>query len=106
LPGKPDLVFTKYRLVVFCDGDFWHGRNLERRLSKLSGGHNADYWTKKLLSNVARDAKNNLELRMLGWRIVRLWEKDILRDPEAAAQLVIDSLDDVPRLHFSQTFST
>src|SRR4051812_5651487 len=48
LPGQPDLVFARQRLVVFCDGDFWHGRGLARRLERLSAGHNAGYWVEKI----------------------------------------------------------
>src|SRR4051812_33021234 len=44
LPGKPDLAFRSARVVVFCDGDFWHGKDLEARLARLANGHNAPYW--------------------------------------------------------------
>src|SRR5271166_5592080 len=52
LPGRPDIVFTKQRVVVFCDGDFWHGRDLEKRLADLAAGHNATYWLAKVQRNV------------------------------------------------------
>src|SRR5688572_20949284 len=55
LPGKPDVVFREARAVVFVDGDFWHGRNLTRRLASLTLGHNASYWTTKIQRNVQRD---------------------------------------------------
>src|SRR5262245_59222595 len=48
LPGRPDIVFPGRRVVVFCDGDFWHGRQLRRRLRKLAKGHNARYWVAKV----------------------------------------------------------
>ena len=86
LPGRPDLVFERYRVVVFCDGDFWHGRDLARRLAKINTGHNAEYWVAKLKGNVARDATVNTELRRAGWHVVRLWETDLLRDPQAVAE--------------------
>lgn len=82
LPGRPDLVFRKYRLVVFCDGDFWHGRRLNQRLAKLRSGHNADYWVAKIRNNVLRDRLTNRRLRDAGWRVVRIWETDILADVE------------------------
>jgi DNA mismatch endonuclease (patch repair protein) len=80
LPGKPDIVFARARLVVFCDGDFWHGRRSRERLAKLSRGSNAPYWTAKIASNVARDRRNTRLLRAAGWTVIRLWETDILRD--------------------------
>lgn len=86
LPGRPDLVFRKARVVVFCDGDFWHGRNLESRVAKLESGHNAPYWVAKITANVARDRKQESELAASGWRVLRYWEADIKRDHEWIAQ--------------------
>lgn len=88
LPGKPDLVFVRRRVAVFCDGDFWHGRDLAARLAKLESGHNAPYWTAKIRRNVERDAQVNTALAALGWTVVRVWETDVLRDPVAAAKQV------------------
>src|SRR5712692_8436205 len=48
LPGRPDVVFPKWKLAVFCDGDFWHGRNLRTRLAQLRRGHNSPYWVAKI----------------------------------------------------------
>lgn len=81
LPGQPDIVFPRSRIIVFCDGDFWHGRDLEARLEKLRRGHNPEYWVSKILRNVARDRRVDRELADLGWTVIRVWEKDILRDP-------------------------
>lgn len=94
LPGRPDIVFVRQRLAVFCDGDFWHGRNLSQRLTKLAKGHNAAYWVRKVQANVARDVRNAGALAALGWRVIRLWETDILRDPTAAADAVAAALLD------------
>jgi DNA mismatch endonuclease (patch repair protein) len=88
LPGKPDLVFSKARVVVFCDGDFWHGRRWHQRREKLGRGANALYWTAKIAANVARDRRNTRKLRLAGWTVIRIWETDILRDVRRAAQLV------------------
>lgn len=93
LPGRPDVVFIRERLAVFCDGDFWHGRNLEQRLKKLAGGHNAAYWVEKVQGNVQRDARNAAALVANGWRVLRLWETDIIRDPAAAADVVASVLE-------------
>lgn len=88
LPGRPDLVFTRARVVVFCDGDFWHGRDLANRLRQLTSGHNAPYWVAKIQGNVERDRRRDVELKLLGYRVIRLWESEILRDPAAAAEVV------------------
>ena len=85
LPGKPDIVFGKSRVVVFCHGDFWHGRNLRARKQKLRQGHNPVYWTAKIQANVARDRRHDSDLKSLGWSVVRVWESDVLADPAAVA---------------------
>jgi DNA mismatch endonuclease (patch repair protein) len=85
LPGRPDLVFKKARLLVFVDGDFWHGRNLEARIAKLERGHNAKYWVAKVSANVARDQRNNLYLQENGWRVLRFWESEVIADAEGVA---------------------
>jgi DNA mismatch endonuclease (patch repair protein) len=89
LPGCPDFVFDDARLIVFADGDFWHGRALESRLARLNQGHNADYWLKKLLSNVARDRRVNRVLRDAGWSVMRVWEGDIKKDARGIAERVV-----------------
>jgi DNA mismatch endonuclease (patch repair protein) len=88
LPGKPDVVFPGAKLAVFCDGDFWHGRNLDARLAKLASGHNAPYWVAKIQRNVERDRRHNATLNELGWCVLRLWETDILKAPTEAADKV------------------
>src|SRR6185369_12169152 len=96
LPGRPDLVFSRRRLAVFCDGDFWHGRNLARRLERLAAGHNAGYWVEKIRANVARDRRNRRQLRAAGWTVLRFWETDILRDPALIAARIARSLRPAP----------
>jgi len=77
---------------VFCDGDFWHGRDLQARLERLATGHNAPYWLAKIRTNVERDRRNDAALRADGWRVLRLWETDILRDTPAAADRVLQEV--------------
>jgi DNA mismatch endonuclease, patch repair protein len=89
LPGRPDLVVPAARLAVFCDGDFWHGRHLRRRLKKLAAGHNAAYWVAKIKANVARDRRIKHALQKSGWTVVRLWESDLRTDPQRAAAVVL-----------------
>lgn len=89
LPGRPDIVFRQQRLAVFCDGDFWHGRELERRLAKLSRGHNSAYWVAKVQRNVERDRRQTQSLEQNGWVVLRLWESDILRQPCRVADQVV-----------------
>lgn len=88
LPGKPDVAFSKQRVAVFCDGDFWHGKHWTARKRKLTRGHNAPYWVAKIAANMRRDRRNRRALEKDGWGVVRLWESDILADPQRAADAV------------------
>ena|SRR4028119_2099008 len=77
LPGKPDIVFPTERIVVFCDGDFWHGRKWRKDKQRLAAGPNAPYWVAKIKANKDRDKKYNRELKRLGWTVLRFWETDV-----------------------------
>lgn len=92
LPGRPDMVFPAARLAVFCDGDFWHGRNLQRRVLRLAAGHNAPYWVAKIKSNVDRDRRANRALRESGWNVLRFWEHDVVANPEKAVNAVLKAI--------------
>ena len=94
LPGCPDIVLDRARVVVFCDGDFWHGRNLEDRVARLARGHNADYWVRKIRSNVDRDRRRTAELEALGWKVLRFWETDIKRDALKVARAIAEAVGD------------
>jgi DNA mismatch endonuclease (patch repair protein) len=78
LPGRPDIVLIKHRVVIFCDGDFWHGRDLNRRLATLAAGHSATYWLAKVQRNVERDCRQTEALEASGCIVLRIWETDIL----------------------------
>ncbi len=92
LPGRPDIVLPGHRLVIFCDGDFWHGRNLDDRLRRLGVGHNAEYWVQKIRSNVDRDRRQDVLLREAGWKVLRLWETDIRHSLGACVDRVLTAL--------------
>ena len=71
LPGKPDLVFPKYRAVIFAHGCFWHGHDCH--LFKWPSS-NVDFWKEKIGRNVAHDAKAMEALLSAGWRVATVWE--------------------------------
>lgn len=88
LPGQPDMVFHAARVVVFCDGDFWHGRDWKTRRRKLRRGANAAYWTAKIARNIQRDQEHTARLNQAGWLVIRLWEAEIKQDLSGVARLV------------------
>lgn len=90
LIGTPDYVFASARVVVFCDGDFWHGRDFSQRVRNNRFKNNRDYWLKKIPRNMKHDKTVTRVLRNEGWAVFRFWESDILRDPRAEALVVRD----------------
>ena len=85
LPGKPDLVFARYRAVVFVNGCFWHGH--ECHLFKWPSTR-PEFWREKIEGNRARDERRTTELRNLGWRVGKVWECSLKGKTRA-------SLDDI-----------
>lgn len=87
LPGRPDLVFRRGRLIVFVDGDFWHGYQFPRWRSRLGPS-----WQAKIERTRRRDVRNHRKLRRAGWMVIRLWEHEIQNDLEACVELVLGAL--------------
>ena len=93
LPGKPDIVFTRAKVVVFCDGDFWHGHNWALRgLKSLDEelSHYSEFWRNKILYNIERDKLVTEELEQNGWKVLRFYESDIRRNLDSCVSMVID----------------
>lgn len=75
LPGTPDIVLPKYKTVIFVNGCFWHGHE-GCKYFRLPNS-NVEFWEEKIERNVARDVRNEAELKALGWRVIRVWECEI-----------------------------
>jgi DNA mismatch endonuclease (patch repair protein) len=71
LPGRPDLVFPRYRAVIFVNGCFWHGHGCHLFRSP---GTRREFWEAKITQNVERDSRNLKALYDLGWRTAVVWE--------------------------------
>src|SRR3989338_9276368 len=76
--GKPDIVFVSKKLAIFIDGDFWHGYNWK----KLGKKPPRKYWQAKINRNIERDKETMKVLKKEGWKILRLWEHNIKKNPE------------------------
>lgn len=87
LPGSPDIVFPREKVAVFVDGDFWHGWRLPAWEHKLP-----PFWKDKLRTNRKRDQRNFRKLRALGWRVVRIWQHQIKKDPEKCIRSIVAAL--------------
>lgn len=94
LPGKPDIVLTKYKIAIFCDSEFFHGKDWEILKPKLEKGNNSEYWVKKISRNIERDKEKDQALLFLGWTIIHFWGKDILNNVEECITVVEETVFD------------
>ncbi len=84
--GKPDFVLRKYNIVIFCDSEFWHGKDWETK--KIEIKSNQDFWYKKIERNIERDNEVNLHLKNEDWTVIRFWGKEILNNTEYCVKKV------------------
>lgn len=85
LPGRPDIVLTRHRKVIFVHGCFWHGHGQCKRASRPAT--NKMFWDKKLDANIVRDKHNNKVLKSLGWKTLTVWECQIKNQDKLLAKL-------------------
>ena len=90
LPGKPDIVLGKYKIVIFCDSEFFHGKDWEVLKPRLEKGTNPEYWVKKIENNRRRDDEINKELTFEGWTVIRFWGKDIKNKLDECIKVIED----------------
>jgi len=76
--GKPDIAIKKYKIAIFCDSEFWHGKDWETKKYKIKS--NRDFWWKKIERNIERDKEVNNKLQSEGWIVLRFWGKEIKND--------------------------
>ena len=77
LPGKPDIAITKYKIAVFCDGEFWHGKHWDIKKGDIKT--NSEYWVNKIERNIMRDNENEKKLANMGWIVFRFWGNEIYK---------------------------
>lgn len=96
LPGKPDIAITKYKIAVFCDSEFFHGKDWDEQLhAQIMRGSNPEFWEKKILRNMERDTEVEKELEALGWTVLRFWGKEIEKNPEACVRTIEETIFDL-----------
>ena len=94
LPGSPDIALTKYKIAIFCDGEFFHGKDWELLKPRLERGNNSEYWVSKISRNRERDEEVNKKLLLQGWTVVRFWGKDIIKDTEYCIKVIEEVIFD------------
>lgn len=95
LPGSPDIALTKYRIAVFCDSEFFHGKDWEILKPKLERGNNPEYWVKKISRNIERDKEKDQALLFLGWTVIHFWGEEILNNAEECVKVIEDAIFDL-----------
>ena len=90
LPGKPDIVLTKYKIAIFCDGEFFHGKDWASQKLKVLKSNNSDYWISKIERNMERDRENEQALIVMGWTVIRFWSKDIIANTDECVRTIVE----------------
>lgn len=102
LPGRPDIVLTKYKIVIFCDGEFFHGKDWDILEARLKESNNSEYWIKKISRNKERDDEINKKLSFLGWKVLRFWGKDIKNNIDECIQVIEETVF-AQKLHYEES---
>ena len=92
LPGSPDICLTKYRIAIFCDSEFFHGKDWEVLKAKVEKGNNGEYWSKKIQENITRDNEKDNALNALGWTVIHFWGKDILKKTDECVKVIEETI--------------
>lgn len=89
--GKPDFVIRKMEIAIFCDGEFWHGRNWEER--KNDHKSNCDFWHSKIERNIRRDKEVNEQLKAQGWTVFRFWKTEITKESDKCLNRILNYMN-------------
>lgn len=92
IPGSPDICLTKYKIAIFCDGEFFHGKDWEVRKAKIQQGNNGEYWVRKIQENILRDEEKDKELNFLGWTVIHFWGNDILKNTDECIRVIEETI--------------
>lgn len=77
LPGTPDIALTKYKIAIFVDGEFWHGKDFDKTKNRIK--NNKNYWIEKIEENIQRDLKNDKLLRQMEWIPLHFWSDEVIK---------------------------
>lgn len=92
LPGTPDIALPKYRIAIFCDSEFFHGKDWDKLKLRLENGNNSTYWIRKITRNMERDREVDHALFFQEWTVLRFWGEDIKKHTEECVKAVEDAI--------------
>ena len=94
LKGTPDIVLTKYHIAIFCDSEFFHGKDWPKLEKRILRGSNSKYWYGKITRNMARDEEVDRTLAGEGWVVLRFWGDDIKKHLDECVKVVDETVFD------------
>ena len=94
LPGRPDIALTKYKIAIFCDSEYFHGKDWDSLRKKLITGKNPEYWVSKIERNIERDNEKDLLLKSQGWTVIHFWGNDIKNNIDECVKTVEELIYD------------
>ena len=94
MPGRHYIGFTKNKIAIFCDSEFFHGKDWKVLKTKLEKGKNPDYWVRKIERNIQRDEEKDKQLSSMGWTVIHFWGKDILKNTEQCIKVIEETIFD------------
>ena len=95
IPGSPDIVLTKYKIAIFCDGEFFHGKDWEVLKPRLEKSNNSEFWIKKISRNLERDDEINKKLLSMGWTVIRFWGNEIKKNTDECIRVIEETFFDI-----------
>lgn len=95
LPGSPDIVLTKYKIAIFCDGEFFHGKDWAILKPRLEKSNNSEFWIRKISRNIERDDEINKRLLFEGWTVIRFWGDDIKKKTDECVKVIEETIQDI-----------
>jgi DNA mismatch endonuclease (patch repair protein) len=90
--GKPDFTFKKYKIAIFCDSEYFHGKDWETQ--KLRIKTNTEFWHKKIEGNIERDKLVNDTLLKIGWQVFRFWGEEIKKNLDLCVSKIEQAIED------------
>ena len=94
LPGKPDIALTKYKIAIFCDSEFFHGKDWNKLNERLLKSDNSSFWTNKIEKNMERDLINDQKLSSMGWTVLRFWGDEIKKNLDGCVKTIEETIID------------
>lgn len=94
IPGRPDIAITKYKIAIFVDSEFFHGKDWAEKKDSIAKGSNGDYWTAKIERNIERDKEKTSALEELGYLVIRFWSRDVTKNTEDCIRTILEAISE------------